>query len=252
MNISEAINDIKLSLGLNTIALPFDKPTELVIQEIIQMSIRTFSEFKPHVKEGYEMKSNLRAPNDIDKRRGIYILPESLTTTYVRDACAHAESASYEKDQVSANAFTVGSPFVGFGSYYPQDIINATMTGAAINKYSGVTTRQPTSKWLGFNRIQLFDFPENSCVRFIVKCNHDSNCETIPESCRESFMTLARLDVQRTLYNNLKNMNTVGSAFKEIQLKIDDWSGAESERNALIEKWTNTFHFDDLDLVQFF
>jgi hypothetical protein len=65
-------------------------------------------------------------------------------------------------------------------------------------------------------------------------------------------MELAILDVQRTLYNQLKNMNNVGGAFKEIQLKIDDWSGAEAARKELIDKWTNTFHFDNLDLVQFF
>ena len=65
-------------------------------------------------------------------------------------------------------------------------------------------------------------------------------------------MKLATLDVQRTLYNNLKNMNNVGSAFKEIQLKIDDWSGAESARNELVDQWKGNFHLDDLDLVQFF
>ena len=65
-------------------------------------------------------------------------------------------------------------------------------------------------------------------------------------------MELATLDVKRTLFSALKNMNNVGSAFKEIQLRIDDWSGAEGERKSLIDKWTGTFHFDDLDLVQFF
>ena len=47
-------------------------------------------------------------------------------------------------------------------------------------------------------------------------------------------------------------MNNVGSAFKEINLKIDDWSGAESARKELIDKWTQSFHYDDLDLIQFF
>ena len=78
------------------------------------------------------------------------------------------------------------------------------------------------------------------------------NLETIPDSCYDSFLRLATLDVQRTLYNNLKNMNNVGSAFKEIQLKLDDWSGAEAARNELVDKWQSTFHLDDIDLVQFF
>ena len=47
-------------------------------------------------------------------------------------------------------------------------------------------------------------------------------------------------------------MNNVGSAFKEIQLKIDDWANAAADRKALLEKWDGTFHYDNLDLVQFF
>ena len=252
MNISNVINDIKMMNGLNSIALPYDKPVEVVIKEIIQTSIRTFSQYKPFIKEGYELRKNLRSPSEEAKRQGIYILPESLTTTYVQDAYAYPATSQIIDGEVSTNTFTVGSPFVGFGSYYPQDIINATMTGVAINKFAGVTSNPQTSKWLGFNKIQLFNFPENSYVRFVVKCDHDSSGETIQESCVESFMLLANLDVQRSLYNTIKNMNNVGSAFKEIQLKIDEWSGAEGERKALIEKWDGTFHLDDPDLVQFF
>ena len=252
MNISDVINDIKLGLGLETIALPFDKPTEVVLQEIIQISVRTFSQFKPWVREGYEYIKNLRSPDEFSRKLNIYVLPGDLTRTPVQYAEASMASSQYQDAEAATNAFTIGTPFVGFGSYYPQDILNATMTGAAINKYAGVTSRPQTSKWLGFNKIQLFDFPDESLVRFTVKCDHDPSLETIPVSCRESFMELAVLDVKRTLFNLLKNMNNVGSAFKEIQLRIDDWSGADDARNALVEKWTNTFHLDEIDLVQFF
>ena len=252
MNISEVISDIKMVCGLNTIALPYKDSTENVIKEILKVSIRTFSRFKPYIKEGYSERKDLRSPSEEAKRQGIYYIPESLTTTHVHYADAYVASAENQNGEVTTNAFTVGSPFVGFGSYYPQDILNATGTGAAINKYAGVTSSVPTSKWLGYNKIKLFNFPDNIYVQFIVKCDHDLTGETIPESCVESFMELAILDVQRTLYNQLKNMNNVGGAFKEIQIKIDDWSGAEAARKELVDKWTNNFHFDDLELVQFF
>jgi hypothetical protein len=252
MNISDVTNDIKLTLGLNTIALPYKDSTENVIGEILKVSIRTFSQFKPLIKEGFEEKKKLRSPDSNAKKNCVFYLPESLTTTPVMYADAYVASATNQDGEILTNAFTVGSPFVGFGSYYPQDILNATQTGAAINKYAGITASTPTSKWLGYNKIQLFNFPENIFVKFVVKCEHDLSGETIPESCRESFMELAVLDVQRTLYNQLKNMNQVGSAFKEINVKIDDWSGAESARKELVEKWTQSFHYDDLDLIQFF
>lgn len=253
MNISEVINDIKLTQGLQTIALPFNEPVEVVIKRILQASIRSFSKFKPFIKEGFEERKNLRSPNDFDKSMSIYLLPESLTSTPVQDAYVTlAPDQRTNAEQVTTNAFTVGSPFVGFGSYYPQDILNATLTGAAINKYAGITSKPPTSRWLGFNKVQLYDFPDNCYLQFTVKCNHDENGETIPESQVEAFIQLATLDVQRTLYSQLKNMTNVGGAFKDIQLKIDDWSGAAAERDALIKEWKGVFHFDDLDLVQFF
>ena len=60
MNISDVVNDIKLSQGLNAIALPFDSPVEVIIQEILKISVRTFSQFKPYIREGYE---DIRKPS---------------------------------------------------------------------------------------------------------------------------------------------------------------------------------------------
>lgn len=254
MNISTVINDIKLRNGLNTIALPYNKPTEVVLKEIIETSVRTFSQFKPWEKEVYESRKNLRAENDASEHAGVYFIPPALTTTPVQycDAEYISTAPRNDKGEANLNAFTVVSPFVGFGSYYPQDIMNAQITGAAINKYVGVSSQPPTSEWLGYNRIRLFNFPKDCFIKFTAKCDHDLNCETITESCRESFIKLATLDVQMTLYNQIKNMNNVGSAFKEIQLKIDEWAGSEEKRNQLIEEWTNSFHLDDPDLIQFF
>lgn len=251
MNISTLINDIKLVNGLYTIALPFEESIDTVMQKIIQVSIRTFSDFKPNKKETHVMRDALKAPSEWEEKQGIYILPAPLTTTHVKYAEAYIESNLYG-EEVNINAFTVGSPFVGFGSYYPTDIINATLTGAAINKFTGVSSTQPSSKWLGYNKIQLFNFPKKCALKIIASCEHDLNCESIPESCWESFKELATYDIQITLYNTIKNMNNLGSAFKEIQLKIDDWGNAIGKREELLNNWKNTFHYDNINLVQFF
>lgn len=252
MNMTTLINDIKLSEGLNTIALPWNKPVEMIIKEAIQISIHTYSRFKPCIKFGYEYMDNLRPI--AENNNSIYFLPEFLTSSPVKKAYGElASTGTYKNGDVSsANLFTVGSPFIGFGSYYPQDIIDATLTGATINKYTGLTTRVPTTEWLGFNKIRLFDFPRNSLIKFTVECEHDENCETIPDTCIESFMRLAVLDVRRTLYNNLINMTNVGSALKEYRIQIDRWSSASEQRDALVDKWSSTFYIDDLNLIQFF
>jgi hypothetical protein len=65
-------------------------------------------------------------------------------------------------------------------------------------------------------------------------------------------MQLAKLDVQVELYNTIKNMTNIGSGFKEIQMKIDDWAGASDKLTQLLEKWEGRYYIDDTDLIQFF
>ena len=253
MNISDCITDIKMSHGLNAIALPFKQPVEVVLSEIIQTSIRTFSRFKPWERECYDFREHLTEKYPGSGNLGIYLLPTAICSTKVITADAKYASDKYQNGEVTSNTFTVGSPFVGFGSYYPQDILNAVNTGAAINKYAGVTSQPATSKWLGYNTIQLFDMPKNAYIHFTADCYHDLSGETIPESQVESFMQLAILDVERSLYAQLKNIVNVGSAYKEIAIKIEEWTGAQAARDELIKEWKQIFHLDEVeDLVIFF
>lgn len=252
MNISDCVNDIKLSHGLNTIALPFTTPVENVIADIIKMSIRTFSRIKPWERECYASRKSLveKYPGSGDV--GIYLLPAEITTTHVITAYAMYASDKYHRGEVTSNTFTVGSPFVGFGSYYPQDILNAVNTGAAINKYAGVTSQPQTSEWLGYNTIKLYDTPKDAYLLFKAKCYHDLTGETIPESQVESFIELATLDVERSLYASLKNIVNVGSAYKETAIKIEEWAGSEEKRNNLVKEWKQSFHLDLVDDITFF
>jgi hypothetical protein len=251
MNMTEVIHDIKRTNGLHTLALPYDKPLETILKGITQISIRTFSQFKPLKKEGYAFRRDLVTPPGNHNGRAIVKLPSFLTTSHVHYAKAFPESAhSVEHSHVAGVA--VVSPFVGFGACYPQDMFNAGLMGSTANKYVGITTREPTSDWLGYNKLELFNFARDAYIRFECKCCHDLNGETIPDSCMESFKQLAELDIQRTLHADLINMVDVGSVHKSLQIKIDQWAGAADKREALIEKWDSVFHIDDLDNVVFF
>lgn len=252
MNMTKVINDIKLSQGLQTIALPYKEPIEVVLQEILQSSIRTYSHFKPYKKDAYDVCAHLKSPSEIEKKMGIYFIPASLTSTPVHEAYAELAGNISADGDANINAFTVGSPFVGYGAYGPQDIVNATMTGAAVNKYIGISTAPFMSQWIGENKIKLINVPEQGLIHFVAKVDHDLNGETIPESCVESFKKLAVLDVQMHLYNVLINMQDVGAAHKSIQMKIERWSNAESDREKLLEQWTDTFHLDEIDELMLF
>ena len=254
MNMSNAISRMKTSLGLQTIALPFDKPPELVLKEAFEASVQVFSKYKKGERKAVELISNLRYKNDNEKAMGIFFIPDALQKTDVYDCYAQPVSqTNWRRGETAINAFTVGSPFVGFGTYYPQDILNAVGTGAAINKYAGVTTNPPTSEWLGYNQIRLYNSPSDGAALFVAKCEHDPSGETIPASQEEAFRRLFSLDAKRTLYAHLKNLDGMGSAYKEIRLKLEDWAAAEDKYWDLLKEWNEVAHLDDPeDTIQFF
>jgi len=254
MNMSKAISAMKTSLGLQTIALPFDKPPELVLKETYENTISVFSKYKKGERKAVELISNLRYKNDNEKAMGIFYIPESLSRYEIYDCYAYPVSqTNWRRGETAINAFTVGSPFVGFGTYYPQDILNAVGTGAAINKYAGVTTNPPTSEWLGYNQVRLYNFPSDGAALFVATCEHDLSGETIPASQEEAFRKLWTLDAKRTLYAHLKNLDGLGSAYKEIKLKLEDWAAAEDKYWETLKEYGEVEHLDHPeDCIQFF
>ena len=45
-------------------------------------------------------------------------------------------------------------------------------------------------------------------------------------------------------YDYMKHYNELSTAHGSINLKIDDWANASQDRDALLDKWDDTFHLD--------
>ena len=238
MNMSKAISHLKMQLGLYGITLPFKDeitgntiPTENVIREVLTtVTIPEYSQFEPWKREGSIDIKNLKC---IDQHEAIYKLPDFLTLTPI------------------INIIAVRLPnhnFRGtFGDVAPAYGINRSVEGVATSQaymmLAGQMRSEPTWEYLGKNKIKLYGFPR-TVVEFEVACEHDPNGESIPDSCYDSFMELATLDMKVFLYNNLKLYDEIPTAFGNIKLKIDDYNGADGERTQLLEKWRDTFHVD--------
>lgn len=245
MNLSQCISSIILSLGLHTITLPFTDsgtktptPTEKVIQNVlVKRTIPEYSEFQPWMREGEINVTQLQA---VDERKGIYLLPAWLTQTPVK----------YVAD--------VHMPFHNqrgtFGDIAPAYGINRSVQGVATSQaymmVAGQMRAEPTFDYLGNNKIRLYGWPK-TIIEIRVACQHLPNGESIPDSCYDSFMELAELDVQVMLYNNLKMYDGIPSAFGEIKLHSEDYQNASSDRKALLDQWRDTFYVDDDSLIQF-
>lgn len=238
MNMSKVVSSIKSSLGLYGITLPFKDditgepiPTENVIMNVLTTTtIPIYSQFQPWIREGDCPVKSLKC---IDNKYGIYLLPAFLTMTpvmYVADVYLSMHN----------NRGTYGDIAPAYG-------INRSVQGViASQEYmmlAGQMRAEPSFDYLGDNKIRLYGYPK-TVLTFRVACEHEPNGESIPDGCYDSFMELAILDIKMFLYNNLKLYDKIPTAFGEINLRIDDYSNAEGDRNALLEKWRDVFHLD--------
>lgn len=240
MNLSKVISALKMSLGLYGITLPFKDeitgkpiPAEKVLSDILtNITIPMYSEFVPWVREYDENIKNLQV---VDKQKGIYLLPPFLTMTPIKNVLS-----------VTLPSYNNRS---SYGGIYPMHGMNRSAQGVinnqAYNLLMGEMRAEPTFEYLGHNKIRLYGFPK-TIVTFVVAAEHDENGETIPSTCYDSFMELATLDTKIFLYNNLKLYDGITTAFGTINLKVDDYQSADSERTSLLNEWRDRSHLQDL------
>ena len=238
MNMSRAISHLKMSLGLYNITLPFKDeitgdptPVENVIRDVLTtMTIPIYSQYQPWIRDG---NANLNKLKLIDRLQAIYLLPAFLTTTPVM--------------YVSAVFLPVRNHRGTYGDVAPAYGINRSVQGVATSMaymmLAGQMRAEPTWEYLGENRIKMYGFPRTE-VTFRLACEHEPNGETIPDGCYDSFMKLATLDMKMFLWNTLKLYDGVASAYGTIQLKIEEFQGADAERTTMLEDWTDRFHLD--------
>lgn len=245
MNLSRAISAIIMQEGLYNITLPFvdeatkkTKPTEQVIHEVLStITIPEYSEFCPDIVIGTCHVKDMKV---IDEKRGIYLLPAYLTYKPVKSIIdVHLP---YQNNRGT------------YGDIAPAYGINRSVQGVATSlmymNLAGQMRAEPTFDYLGQNKVRLFGWPK--CIlEFELACEHDSNGESIPDSCYDSFMELATLDVQNFLYNTLKYYDEIPTAFGSIKLNISEWQGASDKRKALLDDWRDKFHVDNDNAIKF-
>lgn len=245
MNMSNVISHIKMQLGLYNITLPFKDditgqptPTENVIRDVLKtVTIPVYSQYVPWIREGTINVNNLKV---VDRRNGIYMLPAFLTITPVM--------------YVSSVDLPVVNNRGSYGDIAPAYGINRSVQGVLTSQaymmVAGQMRAEPTFEYLGENKIRLYGYPKCD-LSFRVACQHEPNGESIKDSCYDSFMELAILDVKQFLYNTLKLYDGIPTAFGNINLKIDDYQSAETDRNVLLDRWRDTFHVDAIDWIEF-
>lgn len=238
LNMSKLISSIKMDLGVYGMALPFDNPDE-VFRDVLELkTIPTFSQFQPYY---IPLKMDLDKAVEIEKnlQYTIYELP---------DVFADSEILFVKKLEEDLDSFAHG--YLDTGALMGGISWGDMMMGQANANLASIAMPATTFEYIAPNKIKIFNdsFMYSRKVRLEIAVQHSNNLSTISKTAEYSFTKLATLDIKMMLYNNLKHYNDLQTAYGNINLKIDDWSNAESERTELLREWEDTYH---MDITQF-
>lgn len=240
LNLSKMISSIKMDLGVYGMALPFDNPDEMFKEVMELKTLPVFSQFQPYyftlrvdtkempiVENTYEY-TTYELPDVFGDRDILFIRKKEEDYTDIVSSYGYIDSAR------AINSLNWGD----------------MMMAQAEANLASLAMPSTTFEFVSPNMIKIYDKASLYSNKIIlqVALEHSKNLATIPKTSYNSFYTLLSLDIKMMLYNNLKHYNDMQTAYGSINLKIDDWANAESERNELIKQWEDTFH---LDVAQF-
>lgn len=233
MNKSELITRIKLDLGLISIATPFEDINSVISEILDSITTPVFSIYQP-VKEDqiFDLNDLRRLDKTTDMEK--YLLPDfgDRTLLYVFDL-------NYDTSVLG------GLGYYGGGMPLMQgNLISQTMLSNAGASLMNTLIPKITFEFEPPKTIKIYNAYSASKVVFSFGFEHDKTLASIPETARESYLTLGKLDVKENLYSIMKNYTELNTAIGNIDLKLDTWQSAADERKSLIEGWDNSYHID--------
>ena len=233
MNLSNIITRIKLKLGLINIATPIENLDQTIETIIKEITLPVFSIYYPF-KETLAINTYDLELLDKTAIYEKYLLPDFNTRKllYVFDV-------EYDTSMLS------GLGFYGGGMPLMQgNLINQVMLSNAGASLMNTMIPKLSFEFVPPRTLKIYNAYSSCKVVLSLGFEHDKSLASIPETCREEFLHLALLDVKENLYPTLKQYSEINTAIGTINLKLDDWQNAESERADLINRWDDNYHLD--------
>jgi len=233
MNLSNIVTRVKLKLGLINIATPFENIDEVIVDIAKDITLPVFSIYHPCRETMYVYTKELERIAK-DELSQTYLLPDFKGRKLIE-----VIDVTYDDSSLSGLGYYGGGMPLTTGNLIQQSMLanaGAMMTSMIYPKMS--------FKYEHPRKLVIYNAWSSAKLKLDLAFEHDKSLASIPETARESFIKLLTIDVKENLYPTLKQYNQISSAYGNIDLKIDDWSNAESERQELINQWDDTYHLD--------
>ena len=233
INLSSLLTRVKIDLGIYGLVLPFENPDKEMTSVIKDMTLTTFSNFFPDLKRvSMDLKDLI--PIQELYQESIYILPDVFGT----------------REILSIRRINPRSLLLSGGYYAPYidstpELYMGMMMAQANADLISAAAPAFTFKFLAPNKLYLYNITTMYGILDIdFNLSHADNLSTVKKSMYDTFYKLVILDMKNFLYGALKHYKNIQTAYGVITLEIDDWAGAASEREDLIEKWRDVFHLE--------
>nr|DAL03192.1 MAG TPA: hypothetical protein [Caudoviricetes sp.] len=235
MNISQLMTRLKMDLGIYVVPLPFENSEKALNDVITTKTLPVFSQFVPR---RWEEDLSINDLKQIDSTVDVstYELPKHLFFTPII-SIMRCEPIN----TMFNGAYYSGTPILSGTT----DLFEDMLLGSATYDVMSAIAPPFSYDFIRPNKLRIYNM---TCyldkIRLIIGYQHADNLSTIPVDAEQSFYDLALLDMKIFLYNNLKYYDEINTAYGNIKLRIEDWSNAESQREDLLQKWSEVYHIN--------
>ena len=223
MNINKFMARVDRVLGLSAMRLQKYFPTIHTI--LVDDTLPIFSQFIPMTYQ-FSLDLNAQAAEQVYGMEQIY---------YLKDPYLMANKI----EVISVEDVTGTNSFSDWNS---QPATFSTEDMVIFGEMSSIRSQLGMSfkafDFIGGNRIKLKGFNGYEQVEIIVKIPYQ-NMGAVPQSAAIAFEKLALLDIKMALYAELKHYDKLETADGNIDLKIDSWEDAGTQRDELLDNWAN-------------
>lgn len=234
-SMTSLLNKLERRLGTALLNLPEKINKQAWAEIIIEDTLTTFSRYYPHV-----IPYTVNALRDASpKREGFYhinedLIPGDVKIYGVRDVnLRKLMSNSIHGGEEGQGVFL---PIYDQYSFSPMDIMQAQVNADLVSLMNtGIFPEYVHPHMIVIrgsldNKIVIPSFT----IELLVK--HAESLHTISPTMMETFEKLALLDIKMFLWGALKHFDNLETVFGTINLKVDDWSSAEGDRESMLEK----------------
>ena len=234
-NLSEFITTVKRRIGIKDLPLPVsDKDIQ---ENFINVTLKDFSLIYPRMEKVMVGDENLTKK----ARESFNTFYEYIIPKYVYEGTTILSIANF--DVARPNGYS--DFFIPNANWSTPDAVISAM--ADVRMAAGLASsmaKAPTCDFIEPDTLRVYNGWAGGKYYVELLLMHDPSLATVPAGAMHSLRKLAELDMKAYLYNELKRKDSLEVGVGSINLKIDDWSNADDQREDLFNQWAEEANLD--------